>query len=399
MPTNLARTQGYMETDVARGSGLGLNVFTSHLVGDQTRNVNARPVGGTASAAVTAWTALTVASGSVPFCGTLVAQVIQSSTTTGTLQLRVRGYDQFGEYVEEITPVVSLAAKTNNFVYLAKVFAYVVSVDFKSTGLDIAGDTISIGQRWDWTRTVDGMNEHVGGRNLGIAIPVRIGKRPAGAVGSRKQWQQLWGGGASPLASAMLTMSGTASNGETVTIDGTVYTFRAAAPTVAYEVLIGLSAAESLANLAAAILGASGAGTLYGSGTVAHATVRVRERSATVLTIEAKSPGAYQNTVAVSEAMTNGSWSWNAAATTTLNGAWDDPVEVQGITVRDITGSGSAGAVTPLHPREYAVGYSETGWSGSSEKVHILKSSSVAQWANSDNVMVTMTVRSLDSRI
>ena len=74
-------------------------------------------------------------------------------------------------------------------------------------------------------------------------------------------------------------LTGTPANGNTVTI-GTagaekVYTFKTAltSPTAANEVVVGLNAEASLNNLAAAVLGGDGAGTLYGSDTVAHTKI------------------------------------------------------------------------------------------------------------------------------
>jgi hypothetical protein len=61
---------------------------------------------------------------------------------------------------------------------------------------------------------------------------------------------------------------------ETVEIDGQTYTFVTTATTTANEVEIGVSASVSIDNLIAAINGAAGSGTVYGSATVEHATVR-----------------------------------------------------------------------------------------------------------------------------
>ncbi len=66
-----------------------------------------------------------------------------------------------------------------------------------------------------------------------------------------------------------LTLTGNAVAGETVTLGSTVYTF-AAVPSSANEVDVGGSASVSLDNLIAAINGAAGEGTLYGTGTVAN---------------------------------------------------------------------------------------------------------------------------------
>lgn len=394
MATNLQRLPGLSEADLHPSAGARTHHSVLHLVGAQTQNVNARPIGGAASIAVTEWTSVTVAGTLVPFGATLVALVAQASPTTGTIQLRVRGIDQFGEYIEELTPVVNLAAKTNNYIYLARVFVAVLEVAYKSTGLDIAGDTLSLGQRWDWTRTIDGTNEHIAGRNLGIPLPLRAGFRRAGSSRAANRMSQPVLRQEGVRASAVLTASAI-SNNDTVTIDGVVYTFKTTpSSTTAGEVLIGGSVAAALANLAAAIGASRGGGTQFGSLTSEHPTVRVAALTATTLTVEAKETGSLGNLIAVAE--TGASTAWGSAVLTL---GVDDSVEVLGVAVQDITGGGSAGAIANLNPRHFAQGLNESGWLGSVEKIHILAQSSVAQWANTDNVLVHLVMRSSDSRL
>lgn len=424
MSYNLARTSGLMEADVAPGSGLASRSFRLHLVSDQTNIVNARPIGGAASAAVTSWTALTVNNLPNPFGSTLVAQIVQGSATTGTVQLRIRGYNQFHEYQEELTPTVSIAAKTNNFVYLAKCFAWVTSVEFKSTGLDIAGDTISIGQRWDWTRTNDGTNEHLAGRNLGIPLLLRSGRIPGRLLRGQGKVQQrigptlagnqtLAGGTEQTLqlphlpsqfpervSQGFLVATGGAapSNGETVTIDGVVYTFKTVLTAAAGDVLIGGSATIALGNLRYAINAAGGqAGVGYGENTVAHPTVRgdiIGDSGGPYLQILARSPGTYGFTISVAETGVNLAW----AAGANLSNGFDAPFELQEVTVWDLTGQASAGAVSHVMPGQIGVGLSESGWDGAIDKVHVYKGTDVAQWAVADNVMVTVQMLSADGR-
>lgn len=118
-------------------------------------------------------------------------------------------------------------------------------------------------------------------------------------------------------ATATLTSTGTApSDGDTVTIGSTVYTFKTAlttAPaTVAYEILIGVSAAVALDNLKSAINKTSGEGTTYGTGTVAHPTVTATTNSNTEQVIEALTAGSTANAYATTE--TSGQLSWGAAS-------------------------------------------------------------------------------------
>lgn len=108
-------------------------------------------------------------------------------------------------------------------------------------------------------------------------------------------------------ATGVLTATGNFADGETVTVAGLTYTFKAALGATARQVLIGATTADSLANLAAAITGSVGAGTTYvaaatsadiGSATVAGAA----------LTVSAATLGTAGNSVAIAETAANASW-------------------------------------------------------------------------------------------
>lgn len=128
--------------------------------------------------------------------------------------------------------------------------------------------------------------------------------------------------GAGAKAAKILTVSGVAKDTETVTIDTTVYTFVDAlsSPAVANEVLVEASAEGAIDNLVAAATGGAGAGTKYGTGTVAHATVDVTKGSASTVVATAKNIGFAGNSIAIAEDMDNGSW---AAGATALSGGVD----------------------------------------------------------------------------
>lgn len=120
------------------------------------------------------------------------------------------------------------------------------------------------------------------------------------------------------FAVATLTLGATPLNNSTVTVNGTVYTFKttlSAGPAVPYEVLIGAAATNSLDNLVAAINGAAGAGTTYGTGTVAHTTVGATKASASTMTATARFGGTDQNAYPVVTNVVTGSW-----GTATLTG-------------------------------------------------------------------------------
>lgn len=116
-------------------------------------------------------------------------------------------------------------------------------------------------------------------------------------------------------ASGTLTSDATApSDGETVTIDGVVYTFKTAltASTTAGQVLIGGSAAIALDNLKAAINNAGGVpGTDYGSLTGAHPTVTATTNTNTTQVVAAIVTGTGANSIATTE--TSAHLSWGAA--------------------------------------------------------------------------------------
>jgi hypothetical protein len=114
---------------------------------------------------------------------------------------------------------------------------------------------------------------------------------------------------AAMAASGELTFSGTGTADDTITIGSTVYTLKAAPTTVAYEVKIGATAAESAANLIAAINAGPGAGTAYGSLTPAHPQVSAAQGSTTAkVKVTALMAGDEANTIATTESGTNTSW-------------------------------------------------------------------------------------------
>lgn len=108
-------------------------------------------------------------------------------------------------------------------------------------------------------------------------------------------------------ATGVLTLIGNAVAGQTVTIGSHVYTWRAA-PALANEVKIGATASISIDNLVAAINGAAGEGTLYGTGTQPHSTVIAAPGAGDTMDVEARVAGEFGNTIVTTETMTNGSW-------------------------------------------------------------------------------------------
>ena len=105
---------------------------------------------------------------------------------------------------------------------------------------------------------------------------------------------------------------------ETVTIGGQVYTFKTSL-SAANQVLIGADDNATCANLVAAINGAAGAGTTYGTGTVANTSVTAAAAS-NVVTVTAIIPGTVGNSIAIAETMAQAAW---ASSATVLAGGAD----------------------------------------------------------------------------
>jgi Concanavalin A-like lectin/glucanases superfamily/HpiC1 cyclase/MBG domain/Bacterial Ig-like domain/Cep192 domain 4/WD40-like Beta Propeller Repeat len=91
----------------------------------------------------------------------------------------------------------------------------------------------------------------------------------------------------------VLTSDGTIpSNGDTVYINGQVYTFLTALNGLPYKVLIGTDAPSTLANLKAAINGESGAGFTYGAGTSPNSAVFASFVTSNALVVQAFQSGS-----------------------------------------------------------------------------------------------------------
>lgn len=134
-----------------------------------------------------------------------------------------------------------------------------------------------------------------------------------------------------------ITSNGTApADGATVTVGSTVYTAKTAltSPAVPYEVLIGVSAATFLDNLKSAINATAGAGTTYGTGTVAHPSVVATTNGDTTQVVVARAPGVSYNTIATTE--TSATLSWADATLGGGAGASTPGVDAETVTIGDI---------------------------------------------------------------
>jgi hypothetical protein len=117
----------------------------------------------------------------------------------------------------------------------------------------------------------------------------------------------LTGQPAGARAVGVLTLTGNAVADETVTIGSTVYTWKATVG-AAFTVAVGGTASISIDNLIAAVNAAAGAGSLYGTGTTVHPTVRAAAGAGDTMDVRANLAGTAGNSIATTETMTNGSF-------------------------------------------------------------------------------------------
>lgn len=128
-----------------------------------------------------------------------------------------------------------------------------------------------------------------------------------GAVSGDNLPVDLTGSVTADKATSTLTASGNASTTEIVTIGTTVYQI-IATPAAAYDVQLGASAADTLANLAAAIMANGTPGTEYFAGTLAHPDVIVTAFDATTIDVEAKVAGTAANTIDTTTTVSDFAW-------------------------------------------------------------------------------------------
>lgn len=122
-------------------------------------------------------------------------------------------------------------------------------------------------------------------------------------------------------ASGVLTLDTNPSDGDTVTLGASTYTFKTTLTPTAGEVLIGADIDESLSNLTAAINGGDGSGTAYASGTATNTSATAQNATPTTnqMTATAILGGTAGNSIASTETFTAVNNVW--AAATLANGA------------------------------------------------------------------------------
>ncbi len=117
------------------------------------------------------------------------------------------------------------------------------------------------------------------------------------------------GATAATKATGLFDLTNNPLSGNTVTIGGESYTFVSGAPTAANQVLIGGSANGTLNNLMEAVNNGpagTGAGTNYGTGTVANTSATITAVAGGQATVQAITAGTAGNSVAISAELSNG---------------------------------------------------------------------------------------------
>lgn len=386
MAIQLQRSQGLTESHLSTGTGLRNHSYVAMLVTSDTDVVNAiSPTKGTST-----FVAATLNNGRINYPSTLTIKVVQSAgVTTGTMIARIRGVDQFGQAVEEVTPSVVIKAVTNNWVYCAQVFATVTEFAYIITGLGTT--TVSVGQHWDFVRTIDASNEHIAGQNLGLGLPSLFKYRPRGDTGNLtgtfKADRVTFP--APTRAFAVLTVAALPADGETVTIDGVIYRYKAALA-AAFDVLIGATTTTACQNLYDAINRTGTAGTQYHSGTSAHPTVGATAVGSTSVTVGARNPGADGNLISVSETLAGVGNQWSG---TTLDNGQSDTGEVTGVVLQDLS---AGGTILNVSPFDWTVGMTLSGWVGSIEKLSIFKTRGAGTYVVGDTGLLTIQMQSRD---
>lgn len=105
-----------------------------------------------------------------------------------------------------------------------------------------------------------------------------------------------------------ITPANNALDTETVTIGTKTYTFQTTLTDVNGNVQIGVDGSTTLDNLIAAINLGAGAGTLYAASTTLNPDVSAAAGALDTMDVTAKIGGTTGNSIATTEAMTNGSW-------------------------------------------------------------------------------------------
>lgn len=137
--------------------------------------------------------------------------------------------------------------------------------------------------------------------------------------------------------SATLTIATQPTDGDTVTIAGCTFTFKTTLGTTAGNVLIGADAAAARANLRAAVLGLSGAGTTYVEIEIMDQFMLRRKRNVSCTSAEAMAFTGFGD-ISVSETLTAAADVWSAQKQSSvfmIRGAIDMVIQLMELEIGD----------------------------------------------------------------
>lgn len=143
--------------------------------------------------------------------------------------------------------------------------------------------------------------------------PAPVAQNPADnaysyqVLNQRPSWDDTFIEAPLLYAQGTLTFTGLPTAGETVTVGSKTYTW--ANPVgAANTVLIGASTSACINNLIAALNASAGAGTTYGTGTVANASAQGLLYQDPQMQVRALAAGSAANSVVTTDTMANGAW-------------------------------------------------------------------------------------------
>lgn len=162
-------------------------------------------------------------------------------------------------------------------------------------------------------------------------------------------------------AAAILTLGSVPLATETVTVGSATYTFVNTLVN-AYDVLIGTDIEATLQNLAAAINGSPGEGTIYGTGTAVNIDCFAEEMVPPQMKVLAVVAGTVGNSVGVSDTLSDGAWDG-----ATLSGGSDIPTPSSFLLTRlplDVTTVRSVVAITRAYKTDSGTAKMRTNLKG-----------------------------------
>lgn len=185
---------GIDEKQIHSGSGLRTACLSGVMSSDHDAIVDAF-----VPADQTTFTPMTIVTGAgrlpLPMTPAITYNHLGVSLLPKTMQFRIKGYDQFGNFITELLPQVTFTPTDDADISVqmaSKVFAHISEVAYTLSGFE-TNDVIDVGWRFIWHESVfddgdGGDNTSHGLRNIGIGTPVKMAPY-GGALGETQQGQ------------------------------------------------------------------------------------------------------------------------------------------------------------------------------------------------------------------